>query len=211
MEPLTLGQMAEKYREMYGLTFNPSDINGRSLAHDCVHAMTGLGIGGVNELRILFVGHGLIETSPFYFPQILSSKLDIYRDLFSAKRNPNAGFSPYETPKSHLANFNMAAISPAEAEALARVGEEIMTSLRQIFGHSADWHKIPQNEIAALPFDQFDFSGHVYAVTKKFELPRNRRVERMARNIVEQKAIREGADARNMPAYGTPWTAAFKR
>ena len=195
----TVGNLVDEFIAIYGLKRTTIDPK-----HDTVHAMTGFGVGEVNEQRINAVIDGLENTRPLpeeefdpIFADILAEAADEY-------------VREYGDPQPKFANDIFLAaqkhaqpLDPRELEAYFQLGRKIDAAITAVTGHG--FADISTKALSAVAFEKLDFSAEAFSIRAQFETAHNRRVENVSRNTLETESMRQtGQNA--IPAANKPWT-----
>lgn len=197
----TVGSLVDHFIKAYGLkkqTISP--------LHDCVHAMTGFGVGEVNEQRISAVIDGLENVRPGPDEELSSGFQDILdmamQEFIAENGDPMPVFA---TLTFDLAQKHAAPIDPREAEAYFQLGRAINAAIEKNTGQP--FSNVTYQKLAAVDFDKLDFSQQAFDIRSQFETAKNRRVERLSRNVLEQESLRQTGHS-DIPPADKPWTLA---
>lgn len=207
---LTLGELGEQFRKAYGLDRGRT-VDGVALnhvIHDSMHVMTGFGIGGVNEARINCLFDSLrgesLRTALENSREDVATFVETYRAKTTKAR---AAFAPYETNMALFAQSKMNWLDEKEIGAIYELGQDINKTMLRMNGRR--YVETPHPIIAAIPFDRVDFTARAQEIRAQFENARNRRIERVLRNILEQEAIKKTGESL-IPPHGVAWTRTIK-
>ncbi len=195
----TIGEQVEEFIETYGLKKTTIDPK-----HDMVHAMTGFGVGEINEQRVNAIIDGLENTRPEpeqpldpYFAELLKEAADEY---MRETGDPQPKFA---NQKFHNAMKHAEPIDPREVEAFFQLGRKMNAAIEAETGR--DFSSVTAPALAAVDFNKLDFSRDAFGIKEQFESPKNHRVESVARNVLEGESIRQTGQSA-IPAVNKPWT-----
>lgn len=197
----TIGNMIEKYRDAYGLHGLKGDLP--AVHHDAVHAMTGLGIGGLDEARLSAVIAGIINKLPEVVVADHGRNIAKMRSIFTGNSHDyHSDFSPFESRKTAHAFTHAQELKAEELVSLHALGRLLGERLEEKLGVRYGQAR-PEN-IMALHHADFDISEEVQRIKQTHETPINRRVERVVSNMLGQSSL-EKTGGSGIPAYGQSW------
>lgn len=184
----TVGDMIGKYRRIFGLT---ADKVGTY--HDGVHAMTGIGIGIADELRVIAVETGLEDATRIAKPSDARNQIiDAWAMAQAELTNPYPSSmvrNGIENDRSLKIQQKTNLIADAEIEALFRLGDKMRIAILDLTGK--EYRSIKPVDILALDFSKVDFSAEALAIKKAHETSENRAVAielaRLLRNAARAK------------------------
>lgn len=197
----TIGDMIEKYRDTYGLHGLKGDLP--AVHHDAIHAMTGLGIGGLDEARLSAVIAGIINKLPEVVVADHSRNITKMRSIFTGNSHDyHSDFSPFESKRTAHAFAHAQELTAEELVAMHALGRELGERLEEKLG--IRYGQARPEKIIALVHSDFDVSGQVQAIKLAHENPVNRRIERVVSNMLEQSSVGKTGQSQ-IPAYGQSW------
>lgn len=195
----SLGDMIDLFLKTYGLV----SAEKLDIRHEGVHAMSGIGIGGMEEIRIQCLVKGIEGASLDKTTHLAKDTFLFLSEYYRGYRKANAIPGAFETDFFQLAHRHITPLDPREIEGLHSIGKKLGTDFKKISGREYFDLTFSVNHI---PFSQVDISRHVETLRRHFETAKNRRVARLARNMLEQQALKKTGQSR-IPPYGVPWTS----
>lgn len=168
---VSVGDMIRKYGEIFGLQ------TGYGLAsHDAVHAMTGIGIGVQEELRIIAVETPLRDIFGYF--SVHDAKEEVESGLAFgrkgvSKEKPEKEFTNgIENDKSLKIQQRMGMISDGEIEDLYALGVKMRDAIFKMTGRQ--YGQLKGDQVMELDFSRLDFSSEVLAIKKRHAEGENR-------------------------------------
>jgi len=172
--------------------------------HDAVHAMTGFGVGEVNEQRVSAVIDGLENTRSEPEEEFDPAFADILAMAAEEYVRENGDPQPkYANKKFLAAQKHAKPLDPKEIEAYFQLGRKMEAAISAATGHG--FSQVSSAALSAVAFEKLDFSAEAFSIRAEFETAHNRRVENLSRNTLETESLRQTGQSA-IPPTGKPWT-----
>lgn len=190
----TFQNVIDRYQRVYGLpSVDPH--------HDAVHAMSGLGIGVCDELRVAAIECGLHHPNTFVPPEglfwqqcgILKAMLQTYDEQILEGRT-----TPY-----NVSQLRAQALTRQEAVEFFHFGRDMAHAFHKKTG--IDFMKIKTGDLQRLDFKGLDFSAKAADIRARHERPTNAAVARAMTRAFRQSADRWGTRKSAIPDAGKSW------
>lgn len=189
----TVGDMIGTFRHVFGLKAGKIDT-----FHDGVHAMTGIGVGVADELRIIAVETGLEDAARILEPEDAKNQIiDAWAMAQAELTSPHPASmvrNGIENEQSLRIQQGTELITDAEIKALYKLGDKMRTAILDLTGK--EYLSLRPVDILVLDFSKVDFSAEALAIKKAHETPENRAVAvalaRMFRNTARAKGKDNG-------------------
>lgn len=192
----TIGIMIEHFTRAYGL----KDF---STKHDAAHVMTGFDIGGIHEARINAVLDGMAGKNLDDACEGQEKITRFFDAHYKQDALANADDSIFENKKCRHAFSRADGLKIDEIAALLNLGRQMGSDIRKKTGKS--FEKMTDAEVRALDFAAFDYTAQAQEIRQRYSTPKNRRIESMARNMLEQESLHQKGTSL-IPPPKTLWT-----
>ncbi len=212
---VSVTDMVAEFQRIYAL---PSEADGIAAdLHDSLHAYTGFGITGADELRVDVYATALTASGCELYEDIVDKAVRnmnrLHKQLQEQARNPDKNIFDVEHTRLNSADF-LAAQDGLEALSRREVGRhvhqamELSRAIRKVAGRGI--LDLTSEDLAGLDFSRLDISGQTTQIKCDLQSTRNGEIEAAALGVLHAAAAKEGR-AHDIPAPNTPWHGAAKR
>lgn len=207
--------MIDEFQRIYAL---PSEADGLSAdLHDSLHAYTGFGITGADELRVDVYATTMTASSFEVYEDIVDKAMRnanrLHKQFLEQARKPDENMFDVEQTKLDSAQF-LAAQADIEPLSRREVGmhvhqaQELARAIKKVAGRGI--LDLTAQDLASMDFSRLDMSVQAAQIKQSMQSPRNAEIEAAAIGVLHSAAEREGR-GQDIAAPGTPWHGAARR
>lgn len=212
---VTIADMVSEFQRIYAL---PSEADGIAAdMHDSLHAFTGFGITGADELRVDVYAVALtassILTREDVIDRALRSSNSLHAQMQKQAQQPDenvfdVGHTKLDSSKFLAAQADIEPLTRREVAMHVDHAFELSRAIKKVAGRGmAD---LTSQDLATIDFSRVDFSVGAARIKRELQSPRNAEIESAAIGVLHTAAEKEGR-GQDIAAPNTPWHGAARR
>lgn len=212
---VSVQDMIDEFQRIYAL---PCEADGLSAdLHDSLHAYTGFGITGADELRVDVYATTMTASSFEVYEDIVDKAMRnatrLHKQLQEQARKPednvfDVGHTKLDSSKFLAAQTDIEPLSRREVGMHVHQAQELARAIKKVAGRGI--LDLTSADLATMDFSRLDISVQAAQIKTSMQSSRDREIEAAAIGVLHSAADREGR-GQDIAAPGTPWHGVAKR
>ena len=212
---VSIQDMVNEFQRIYAL---PSEADGITAdMHDSLHAFTGFGITGADELRVDVYATALTASSVLTREDVIDRAMQSIKGLHAQLKKQaqqpddnvfDVGHTQLDSSKFLATQTDIEPLTRREVSMHVDHALELSRAIKKVSGRGmAD---LTSEDLATIDFSRVDFSVGAAQIKQDLQSERNAAIEVAAIGVLHEAADKKGR-GQDIAAPNTPWHGAARR